>query len=167
MTTTVRTGSLIGWAQEVDGSGTIHVEDVYATGIDDLWAAVTDPERLARWLGRFEGDLRLGGTFSASFVSTWEGTGRVDVCDPPHRLLLTMEPGAPDEGQIEAWLTAEGDGTRLVVEERGFGPGEAPDHAAGWQAHIEDLRAHLEGRERVPWHDRWVALRPAYELDPS
>lgn len=32
---------------------------------------------------KFEGDLRLGGEFRARFsASGWEGTGRVDVCEP-------------------------------------------------------------------------------------
>jgi uncharacterized protein YndB with AHSA1/START domain len=161
--TTVRTGSLLGWARDIGGSGTVHVEDVYDTDIDDLWAAVTDPGRLARWVAVVSGDLHEGGTFEARFTSTWEGSGRVEVCDAPSRLVLTMEPGTDDETQIEALLTAEGDRTRLVVEERGLPPGHAPAHGAGWQAHIEDLRAHLAGREPVPWSERWRQLRPAYE----
>lgn len=81
--TTVRTGTLLGWVREVDGAGTVHVEDVYDTDIDDLWAAVTVPARLAGWLGAVDGDLRVGGEFTASFRSSWEGPGRVDVCEVP------------------------------------------------------------------------------------
>ena len=160
--TTVRTGSLLGWTREVDGSGTVHVEDVYDTDVDDLWAAVTEPGRLSRWLGEVSGDLQVGGTFAARFTSSWEGPGRVEVCQRPHRLLLTMQPGTDEEMQIEALLTTEAEGTRLVVEERGFPPGVAPDHGAGWQAHIEDLRAHLEGREPAAWKERWEQLIPSY-----
>ena len=165
--TTVRTGSLLGWTREVDGSGTVHVEDVYDTGIDELWAAVTEPERLERWLAKVSGDLRVGGTFAARFTSSWEGPGRVEVCDRPHRLLLTMQPGTDEEMQIEALLTTESDRTRLVIEERGFPPGVAPDHGAGWQAHIEDLRAYLEGREPAPWKERWQQLVSSYRPESA
>jgi uncharacterized protein YndB with AHSA1/START domain len=113
------------------------------------------------------GDLRVGRTFAARFTSSWEGPGRVDVCDRPHRLLLTMQPGTDEEMEIEALLTAEAEGTRLVVEERGFPPGVAPDHGAGWQAHLEDLRAYLEGRPPEPWQPRWQELRPAYRPQPA
>lgn len=51
------------------------------------------------------------------FTSTWTGPSRIEVCDAPHRLLLTMAPETEDETKIEAWLTAEGPQTRLVVEE--------------------------------------------------
>ena len=37
------------------------MQDRFDTGIDDLWAALTEPRRLARWIADVEGDLRLGG----------------------------------------------------------------------------------------------------------
>src|SRR6185369_14143596 len=86
------------------GTGTVRMEDRYDTDIDDLWSALTEPQRLARWIGEVEGDLGLGGDFRARFTSSWEGPGRVDVCEPPRRLLVTMEPGTTDETVIEAEL---------------------------------------------------------------
>src|SRR5204862_8166246 len=100
--------------------GAVRVEDVYDTDIDDLWEACTTPERLARWIAKVSGDLRVGGSIHAVFTSTWTGPGRIDACEKPHHLLLTTEPGTSDEAQIEAWLTEEGSRTRLVVEERGL-----------------------------------------------
>ena len=84
---------VVGTLRSVNGTGVVRMEDLYDTDIDDLWSALTDPLRLARWIADVEGDLRLGGEFRASFTSGWEGPGRVDVCEPPRRLLLTMEPG--------------------------------------------------------------------------
>ena len=89
-------------------TGAVRVEDLYDTDIRDLWQACTTPDRLARWLAQVDGDLRVGGTVHLVFTSTWTGPARVDVCDAPHHLLLTTEPGTDDEGQIEAWLTEEG-----------------------------------------------------------
>src|SRR6476659_9202158 len=103
MTSNARgSGRILGILRSVDGKGVVRMEDRYDTGIDDLWSALTDPGRLARWLGEVEGDLRLGGEFRARFfASGWEGTGRVDVCEPPQRLLiLTSSPDQPD-GVIE------------------------------------------------------------------
>lgn len=141
--------------------GAVRVEDVFDTDIADLWSAVTDPARLARWIAAVEGDLRLGGVVRARFTSTWEGPGRIDVCEAPNRLVVTMEPDTDDETVIEAVLTAEGDRTRLVVEERGLPLDVLHSHGAGWQAHIEDLTGYLAGRESV-WRSRWEALTPVY-----
>ena len=114
----------------------------YDTDIDDLWSALTDAQRLARWIAEVEGDLLLGGEFRATFTSGWEGRGRVDVCEPPRRLLVTMAPGRENETVIEAELVAYGDQTRLVLEERGLPLEVLAGHGAGWQAHVEDLAIH-------------------------
>ena len=145
--------------------GAVRLEDVYETDIEDLWDACTTTDRLARWIADVSGDLRIGGTFHASFTSTWTGPGRVDVCERPHHLLLTMEPGTEDEAEIEAWLTAEGARTRLVVEERGLPLDRLHFHGAGWQAHLEDLTRSLAG-ETSDWKARWTELTPTYELIP-
>ena len=146
-----------------DGRGTVAVEGLYDTDIDDLWSAITEPERVARWLAVVDGDPGFGDTFHATFTSTWDGLLRVDVCDAPNHLVLTSGVGEPDECVIEARLTAEGDKSRLVIEERGFTLDEYAAHGAGWQAHIEDLDAYLAGRDKSDWADRWRALIPAYD----
>ena len=160
-----RTGAsrgLAGSVRAVDGKAVVRMEDSFDTDIDDLWSAITDPERLARWIGKVEGDLRLGGEFHASFTSSWEGPARVEVCDPPHRLRVTMDPGTDDETVVEAELSPDGDATRIVVEERGLPIGAVAAFGAGWQAHIEDLAAHLAGRPQGQWRERWAELKPAY-----
>jgi uncharacterized protein YndB with AHSA1/START domain len=160
-----RTGAsrgLVGSLRALDGKAVVRMEDSFDTSIDDLWSAITEPERLARWIGKVEGDLRLGGQFRVSFTSSYEGPGRVDVCDPPRRLRVTMDPGQDEETVVEAELSPDGDGTRLTVEERGLPLDNAAAYGAGWQAHIEDLAAHLTGRTPADWRTRWAELEPAY-----
>jgi len=160
---------ILGSLRSADGKGIVRIEDRFDTDIDDLWSALTDPRRLARWLGEVEGDLRLGGEFRAHFfASGWEGTARVDACEPPRRLLLTMrdadtQPGQPEETVIEAQLTADGDQTILVVEERGLPLDLLAAYGAGVQIHVEDLAAHVAGRERRDTEARWGELFPAYQ----
>jgi uncharacterized protein YndB with AHSA1/START domain len=145
--------------------GAVRVEDLYDTDIDDLWEACTTPERLARWIAEVSGDLRVGGTIHTTFTSSWTGAGRIEICDRPHHLLLTMEPDTDDDTELEAWLTQEGAKTRLVVEERGIPLEPLHFHGAGWQAHLEDLRRSLDG-EASMWKARWDELTPVYEKMP-
>jgi uncharacterized protein YndB with AHSA1/START domain len=145
-----------------DGTGAVRMEDLYDTGIEDLWSAVTDPRRLARWVAEVTGEFRPGGRIQARFTSSWEGPGRIDVCRAPHHLSVTMAPDTPEATVIEVTLRAEEDRTRLVVEERGLPLDAVADHGAGWQAHVEDLAAHLAGKHPADWHVRWTALAPAY-----
>jgi uncharacterized protein YndB with AHSA1/START domain len=158
-------GRILGSLRSAAGKGIVRMEDRFNTDIDDLWSALTDPRRLARWLGDVEGDLRLGGEFRARFfASGWEGTGRVEACEPPrHLLVLTKDPDVPYELVIEATLTADGDQTILVLEERGMPLDQLAAYGAGIQVHIEDLAAHIAGRERCDAQARWAELLPAYQ----
>lgn len=154
---------IIGTLRSEGGAGIVRMEDRFPTDAADLWSALTSPDRLERWVAAVEGDLGVHGTFQATFTSGWEGPGRVDVCDPPSRLKVTMSPGKPDETVIEALLTPDGDQTNLIIEERGIPLDEYAAHGAGWQAHVEDLAAHIAGRVPVSWHTRWTELAPAYK----
>jgi uncharacterized protein YndB with AHSA1/START domain len=155
---------VVGSLRASDGVGVVRMEDRYDTDIDDLWSALTDPTRLARWVAEVDGDLRIGGGFHARFTSGWQGAGRIDTCEPPRSLQVTLSPGEEDETVIDARLFGEGDFTRLVIEERGFPLPELAPHGAGWQAHIEDLAAYLAGRERLDWGRRWRELIPTYQV---
>jgi uncharacterized protein YndB with AHSA1/START domain len=158
---TVRT---LGTLRAADGKGIVRLEDRFDTDMADVWSALTDPLRLARWLGDVDGDLRQGGEFHARFfASGWEGTCRVEVCEPPRRLLVsTTSPGEPD-GAFEATLTADEDHTILVIEDRGVPLDQIAVYGAGDQIHVEDLAAYLAGRERCDARTRWQELQPAYQ----
>lgn len=155
-----------------EGEGAVRMEDRLDAGCDEVWSALTDPGRLARWLGDVEGELRPGGEFRARFfASGWEGTGRVEVCEPSERLLVLTrdadDPDSPFGHAIEVTLAADGDRTNIVWEERGMPENLLAAYGAGVQIHVEDLGAYLAGGEpRDTAGDagaRWTTLLPAYE----
>ena len=49
--------SLLGSLHAVDGEGLVRMEIRLDTGIDDVWRALTDPDRLTHWYGDVEGEL--------------------------------------------------------------------------------------------------------------
>ena len=157
------------------GKGVVRIEDRYATDAVDLWAAITDPQRLARWYGEVEGDLRPGGEYKLFIEAAGlHGAGRVEVCDPPRRLLVvttetdeSWRPGdvSPTFDQsIEAVLTNEGDTTTLVLEARGMPLEKIPFYGVGWQLHAEHLAGYLAGNDSIPDEAvRWDDLLPSYQ----
>src|SRR6201989_1460879 len=166
MTSNAAAGNrIVGTLRTGDGKGVVRMEDRFDTDIDDLWSALTDPGRLARWLGEFEGGLRLRGYLRARFsAGGWKGTGRGEACEPPrHLLVMTKDDGQADEHAVEAALTADGDHTILILEERGMPVNLLAAYGAGIQVHIEDLAAHIAGRERCDAEARSQELQPAYE----
>jgi uncharacterized protein YndB with AHSA1/START domain len=165
---------ILGSLRSANGKGVVRIEDRYDTGIDDLWAAITDPDRLARWHGQVEGDLRPGGTLRLYIeASDIDSTGRVEACEPPRRLLVTTREtdesyrkgqGVPPfDESLEATLTADGDHTILVIEVRGMPLDKIAFYGAGWQIHAESLAAYIAGREQGDGEARWDELVPAYQ----
>ena len=171
---TPATGRILAVLGSADGAGVVRIEDRYDTGIGDLWSAITDPARLARWYGEVSGDLHEGGTFSLRIEQDgWEGTGRVEECDAPHRLVVTTREsdGSWQEGQgaepfdevIDATLSEDPAGCALVLEIRGLPLDKIQYYGVGWQIHAENLAGHVAGRNRGDTEGRWADLLPAYE----
>jgi uncharacterized protein YndB with AHSA1/START domain len=81
----------------------------YDAPIEDVWDAVTDPDRVQRWFLPVSGDLREGGSFQL------EGNagGRILRCDPPRLLRATF---GDESSLVELRLTTDGDATTLELE---------------------------------------------------
>ncbi|MGW5237616.1 SRPBCC domain-containing protein [Monashia sp. NPDC004114] len=170
---TGRNTRILGSLGSADGKGVVRIEDRYDTDIDDLWSALTDPRRLARWYGEVEGDLRSGGQFTLYLENAGlRALGRVEQCEPPRRLqVLTRETDEsyqqgegvpPFDELVTATLTADGGQTILVVEVHGMPVDKVAFYGAGWQIHAEDLATYLAGREPGDAEARWGELVPAY-----
>jgi hypothetical protein len=48
-------GRILGSLRSAEGKGIVRMEDRFDTDADDVWSALTDPVRLARWLRRGRG----------------------------------------------------------------------------------------------------------------
>jgi len=160
--------SVLGSLHSVDGEGVVRMENRLDTRIDDLWGALTDPDRLAHWYGEVEGELFQGGELRVRIAVAGERSGQVEACEPPQRLLLRMrdpdpQPGQPEQTVNEARLIAEGARTRLVWEVRGLPVNLLPAYGAGIQIHVEHLADYISGRELRNVEARWNELFPAYE----
>lgn len=165
---------ILGTLRSADGRGVVRIEDRYDTGIEDMWSAITDPDRVARWYGQVDGELRPGGQFSL-YVEDADSdhTGRVEECEPPRRLRVTTREtdesyqrgrGVPPyDSVLDASLTADGDQTVLVIEVRGMPLEAIAFYGAGWQIHAENLAAFLAGRQPGDNEARWGELVPPYQ----
>jgi uncharacterized protein YndB with AHSA1/START domain len=159
--------SVLGSLHSVDGEGLVRMENRLDTGIDDLWGALTDPDRLAHWYGEVEGELSPGGEVRVRIALGGPRLGQVEECEPPRRLRLTMrdpdpQPGQPEQTVIDAQLIAEGAQTKLVWEERGMPVNLLPAYGTGIQIHVEHLADYISGRELRSVEARWNELFPVY-----
>lgn len=149
------------------GMGFVRMSTQFKTDIDNLWSALTEPQRLARWYGNFDGDFHVGGKFKAFIPSSgWDGQGRIEECTAPAHLSVTMWEKASGEQGLTVDLVAIDAYTKLILEKRGISPDICWAYGAGWQAHLEDLSAYLAGREKadlsVSWNHRFDELESRY-----
>jgi uncharacterized protein YndB with AHSA1/START domain len=162
MTTTADQGQL-----RVDGDRRgVRFERRYEATPAGVWSALTEPERLSRWLAEADLDLRVGGKYILRFMGEDEGQttrGEVVAVEPERLLELTwLYPGENDT-VVRFELRPDGDGTILVLDHRGLPVEAAPGYGGGWHAHLEALEAHLGAGGEPDWWGRYKELRPLYE----
>lgn len=126
------------------GTVTVIVSRTYDADVEDVWDALTNPERLPRWFYPVSGDLRLGGAFQL------EGNagGEIRRCDRPTRLQVTF--GGP-ESVVDARITEAGNQASVELTHTvplamaGSGAG-ALFVGPGWDGALLGLGIHLRGQ---------------------
>ena len=124
----------------------------YDSPIEDVWDALTNPERIGRWFLPISGDYRLGGRYQ------FEGNagGRIVACERPNMLKVTWEFGDAvselDASEVVIRLSPGDDGaTRLELDHTAvvpdemwseYGPGAV---GVGWEGGVLGLSLHLRG----------------------
>src|SRR3954469_17774066 len=94
----------VGTGPHAAGEGhVVRLRRSYDAPIEDVWEALTTPERIGRWFLPISGDYRLGGRYQ------FEGNagGEILDCERPNRLRATWEYGDPTgpASEIEIRLT--------------------------------------------------------------
>lgn len=145
---------------------TISISRTYASDIDDVWDACTNPERIRRWFLPISGELREGGRYALE----GNASGTIQRCDPPHGFDATWEYG-DEVSWIELRLTPEPDGrTRFRLEhiahvddERWaqFGPGAV---GVGWDLGLMGLGRHLQSGVAVDPREAAALLKVCNSL---
>ncbi|NJQ04513.1 SRPBCC family protein [Streptomyces lonarensis] len=134
---------------------TMELRRRYDARVEEVWSAVTDPERLGRWLKPVTGDLRPGGSF------TLDGGehGEILRCEPPRLLRVSwlFGPDAddwPGTSEVEVRLSPgpAGDTELELVHAAAvaepmfptYGPGAG---GVGWDLHLLTLARFLADGE--------------------
>ncbi len=140
--------------------------------VDAVWAALTEPDQLAAWLGRGSVEPRAGGEVAIHTGPAGRSelqrtiSGRVLTWDPPRVLEHEwLQPGL-DVSVVRYELEADAGGTILrLTHRRSVTPGGFGGRA-GWHAYLDRLSAHLDGLPVPAWTDRRAAVQAAYGEAP-
>jgi len=161
---------LIGALRPGPDGTTVRFERRYATAPADLWSAVTEPERLSRWLGPVYGDLRAGGRYELRMGDDVAGaaenaTGLIRECVSPSRLVIDWLFPGESTTRVEVEIRPDGDGAVLVLAHLGLEKSTARGYGAGWHASLAQLTDHLAGDPVRAWDQLYAAAVPLYPTD--
>ena len=139
-----------GRREERDGTTYVVFHREFRAPIEDVWASVTEPERLERWIGTWSGDPASG---SVEFRMTAEAedaaaeTHRIRECHPPRRLVTeSRSPGDDATWRLELDL-AETDGVTTLTFAQLLEDGLPVDSVGpGWDYYLDRLVAARRGR---------------------
>jgi uncharacterized protein YndB with AHSA1/START domain len=138
----------------------------YDAPIEEVWDAITDPDRIGRWFLPVTGDLRLGGSYQLK----GNAGGEILVCEPPRLLKVTWvygeAPTEKDVSEVEVRLApGAGGDTEFELEHAAvvpdefwarFGPGAV---GVGWDMGLLGLALHLR--------DESIEDPEAWQLSPE
>ena len=146
MSTTHTTPTATGRKGERDGTAYVVFERTFKAPIADVWAAVTESDRLSRWIGNWSGDPKSG---SISFFMTAEAedapaeTIWIDECVEPTRLV--MRSARPDDhSEVWSWqidLAESGGVTTLTFAQEVCDVVLAESVGPGWDYYLDRMVA--------------------------
>jgi uncharacterized protein YndB with AHSA1/START domain len=135
--------------EQRDGQDYLVMERRFSAPIDAVWAAVTEPERLARWIGTWDGDPTCG---SVDFRMTAESEDapverhRILACDPPRRLVTESAAEQDDPvWRLELNLAEDGGVTTLTFAQRVDDGIPVDSVGPGWDYYLDRLVAAESG----------------------
>ena len=133
-----------------------------------LWQAMTEPARLADWLGKLDGAFMPGQDYELTFTDGHGHAvrGTTEDATAPHRLALRWTLDDHPATRVVVDLTDRGgEGTDVTLTHSGVPAEHAVSYATAWQTHLEFLSRYLHGRLVLlgAFETRAAELRPSYE----
>lgn len=140
----------------------VRFERFYPRPVESVWKALTEPERMADWLGQSLVEPFVGGRYETMLDGIKPMRGIVRVWEPPALLEYAWRSDhAPDS--VARWeLTAMDKGTRLVLKHLKIPYANANLMMPGWHVYLQHLNAALSGEAPIDFNMAWRSLQDDY-----
>jgi uncharacterized protein YndB with AHSA1/START domain len=158
--------TITGRPETRDGEDHLVLERTFPAPVEDVWAAVTESDRLARWFGSWTGDPSTGEVEVAWGFEDDLGseTYVIDACEPPHHLRLHNRNDDPAQvWTLDLRFRAQGSGTVLEFAQV-MGPHlPVTDVGPGWEYYLDRLVDSVRtGQVSTVGWDGYLELAPEY-----
>jgi uncharacterized protein YndB with AHSA1/START domain len=140
----------------------VRFERHYPRSPETVWRALTDPERLADWMGASRVEPYVGGKFETMLDGIRPMRGRVQVWDPPRTLELRWSNAHAPDSTVRYELTPAEGGTRVTFIHRHMPYGASALMLPGWHVYFERLAQALADEARPEMAIRWRQMQTVY-----
>lgn len=140
----------------------VRFERFYPRSIEKVWSALTEPERLADWMGVAHVEPHAGGRYELMLDGPHRMTGRILVWEPPHVLEFTWSNTHAPDSIVRYELSRHGDGTRLVFTHQRMPYATSALMLPGWHVFLARLGSVLVEAEPPQWQPNWRDMQAIY-----
>ncbi|NNF65384.1 MAG: SRPBCC family protein [Acidimicrobiia bacterium] len=153
---------------ELEGHPTLRFVRTYEASRADVWSAITEPDRQARWAFRAEMEPRGGGALRFDLGEHGEAVGTILVWDEPSHLEYEWVEG-DTRWHIRFVLIDGANGTTVLTFDHLQPDVTDPSFAAGWHWHLDRLAEHLDGSvpAEVLGDEKFDRLMAEYQASPA
>ncbi|WP_353951680.1 SRPBCC family protein [Knoellia sp. S7-12] len=166
------TPNATGRREDRDGTAYLVFERSFRAPITDVWAAVTESDRLVRWIGHWSGDPASGAVsfwMTAEAADAPEETIHIDECEAPRRVV--MRSARPDDSSLE-WLwqidLAENDGVTTLTFAQEVGDTTLAEGVGpGWDYYLDRMVAAETGGDpgAIDFDEYFPVLSDHYRVE--
>jgi uncharacterized protein YndB with AHSA1/START domain len=133
--------------------------------VDDAWASITEPDRTARWIGRWQGTAGVGETIKLQLgfeeETPWSDV-KITECEAPRRLrVLTIDEAGSWDLSID--LAPAGSASELRFVMHRVDPASVGEIGPGWEYYLDQLQASMTDAPQPSFDDYFPAQRPYFE----
>jgi uncharacterized protein YndB with AHSA1/START domain len=140
----------------------VRFERFYPRTIEKVWRALTDPQRLADWMGAALVEPHVGGRYEAMLDGPNPMKGRILVWQPPEVLEFTWSNTHAPDSIVRYELTREGEGARVAFTHKGMPYANSALMLPGWHNYFARLAGLLEETSPSPPKPSWREMQAIY-----
>jgi uncharacterized protein YndB with AHSA1/START domain len=140
----------------------VRFERHYPRPVETVWSALTEPARLADWMGAAHVEPRQGGRIEIMTDGPFPMKGEVRIWDPPHVLEFSWSNAHAQDSVVRYELQPAGTGTKMLFTHQGIPYGSSALFSPGWHSYFATLGALLDENAARPEPDVFRKMQAVY-----
>lgn len=154
--------SPLGVIERTGTSIDVRFERFYARPMESVWKSLTEPTRLADWMGESFVEPFVGGRYETMLDGLKPMRGTIRIWDPPSLLEYHWNSDHAPHSIVRWELSLADHGTSIVFTHVGMPFANANLMIPGWHVYLDHLSALLFNGSPTEFSSTWRRLQDIY-----